>query len=342
MSAKEKRSRKLRKKLAEGGSTDEERPSVPPSRKRAEKDPRQKRFDVLLASAIVLLLAGSAVLIAVPRNASPHHIPAPRIDWATHEANKAEEQALAREAQTEVLDVDVRAVGGELRKYNLAAAQNDQMTLMEVRTSLVRAVYKALPQGDRPLQALRAYQAYRFVEELHAWTKSGEVSEELRALGGDFITALERNAWCGPPDESGGRTLLMSDDVLVALYKDRWNDLTGLGQNPAFALTVDENRLRFGFLLAFPFRKKLYGPAEAELTAFKVGQARLATITKLTAVDPAYPAAYARGIVHFQMGRWELASAAFKQHLEEKEDGPYTLRARNYLRNSLSLIQASR
>jgi len=296
----------------------------------------------MLAAAIVLVLAGSAVLIAVPRNTSPHHVPAPRIDWAALEATKIEDQALAREAQTDVLDVDVRAVGGELRKYNLAAAQDDQQTLMEVRTSLVRAVRKAMRHGDRPLRALRAYQAYRFVDELHAWTKTGEPSEELQALGGDFITALERNAWCGPPDRSGGRTLLMSDEVLVALYKDRWNDLTGLGPDPKYALTVDENRLRFGFLLAFPFRKKLYGPAEAELTAFKVGQARLATIEKLSQVDPTYPTPYARGIVHFQMGRWELASAAFQRHLEEQENGPYTLRARNYLRNSLSLVQTGR
>jgi len=311
------------------------------SRKRP-KDPRQQRFDVLLASAIVLLLAGSAVLIAVPRNTSPHHVPAPRIDWPALAATKATDVALAREAQTEVLDLDVRAVGGELRRYNLAAAQDDQRTLIEVRTSLVRAVTKALRHGDRPLRALRAYQAYRFVEELHAWAKTGEQTEELRALGGDFIATLERNAWCGPSNRTGSRSLLMSDDVLIALYKDRWNDLTGLGRDPTYGLTVNENRLRFGFLLAFPFRKKAYGPAHHELEAFKLGQLRLATIEKLAAVDTAYPSAYARGIVHFQMGHWELAAASFQQHLDEKEDGPYTLRARNYLRNALSFVEKSR
>ncbi|MEM1033769.1 MAG: hypothetical protein AAGN82_25770 [Myxococcota bacterium] len=297
-------------------------------------DPRRRRFDAALAGAIVVTLAGSAMLLAVPRNATPTHVPLPRVDAPALALTQREDIALARQAQTEPLDVDVRAVGGELRRYNRAAADDDQVTLVQVRTSLVRAVGKALRRGDGPLRALRAYQAYRFVEELRTWTQKGTQSDELKALGGDFVATLERNAWCVPETP---RTPVMGEDVLVVLYKDRWNDLTGLGPDARFALTRDEERLRYGFLLVYPFRKRVYGPAGAERTAFLIGRQRLATIDRLAAVDDAYPDAYARGIVHFQMGRWEAAGASFQRHLNAAEDGPYTLRARNYLRHALDL-----
>jgi tetratricopeptide (TPR) repeat protein len=64
-------------------------------------------------------------------------------------------------------------------------------------------------------------------------------------------------------------------------------------------------------------------------------QYRLKKIDEIAALDPAYPSDLARGIVLYRLGRFLPAVQAFRRHLEASPDGPFTLRARGYLRAAL-------
>ena len=58
-------------------------------------------------------------------------------------------------------------------------------------------------------------------------------------------------------------------------------------------------------------------------------------IRELARVDPTFPGALAEGVVLFRLGRYEAAAVAFERHLAAFPDGPWTLRARNYLKAAL-------
>ncbi len=184
---------------------------------------------------------------------------------------------------------------------------------------------------------LRAYQMRRFIAELRRWQADGIESDELTALGGDLVKALRRNRWC----RSGGRELVMDGRVLRVLFKKRWNELTGLRQGP-FALTLDEDRLRYGFLIEHPFvrDKQASLAATPKVTAARQEAARLRMIEKLAKRDPAYHADLARGVVLYQLDRFAVAGEAFRRHLAARPDGPHTLRAQNYLKAALDHTRA--
>ena len=54
-------------------------------------------------------------------------------------------------------------------------------------------------------------------------------------------------------------------------------------------------------------------------------------IDEVLALDPTYPADLAKGVVYFRHHSYELAAKSFTTHLEEHPDGPYNVRAQNYL-----------
>jgi len=169
--------------------------------------------------------------------------------------------------------------------------------------------------------------------ELRQWQDSGEESDELRALGGDFIATLQRNRWC----RGAARELVLSERELRVLYKKRWNDVAGLAK-PPFTLTLDENRVRFAFLINYPFllhRRAELSRADPGGEALIVTAARLRAIERLAALDESYPGDLAQGVVRYQTGRYGMAAAHFQRHLEKHGEGPYTLRVQNYLKASL-------
>jgi TolA-binding protein len=59
---------------------------------------------------------------------------------------------------------------------------------------------------------------------------------------------------------------------------------------------------------------------------------RLDHIGRLAAIDPAYPADYARGVVSFRRGDFGASAKAFEAWLQAHPGGPMSLRAQNFLR----------
>jgi hypothetical protein len=270
----------------------------------------------------------------VPRAAEPAEVPLPLLDGRALGAAMRHDDELGRLAEREVLDTDVRAVGSELRHYNSAAAHRRDGELAQARRRLLAATRRALGRNEPQLLALRAYQTGRFVAELREWQRTGNEREELAELGGDFLAAMRRNGWCQGAD----RRLELDDAVLRAVYKKRWNDLTG-ADSAAFAPSLEEDRLRFGFLLRHPWvehdEPAPISPNDRLRWEARRNRARLDTIDRLARVDASYPAELARGVVLYRMQQFAPAADAFRRELDAAPDGPYRLRAQNYLKAAL-------
>lgn len=294
-----------------------------------------RHFDGWQPALLAIFLAGTTASLIVPRPVEPEELPAPSVDpRATRRIVAAdEERALAAEQSR--LDLDVRALGKAFRDYGRADADGDEAALMAARTEVLGAAARALGRGEEELLRLRAYELRSFLREVRRWESTGEETNELRELGGGFARMAERNGWLEP---GSPRRLLLDGTALRASFKKRWNEITGL-RGAAFDPPLDELRAFYGFLLEHPIVPGGQGEAarpmpEGERRAFE-DRFRLKKIDELSAIDPAYPKELARGIVLYRLGRYPLAVEAFRRHLERSPDGPFALRAQNYLRAAL-------
>jgi tetratricopeptide (TPR) repeat protein len=249
----------------------------------------------------------------------------------------AADEALAGAAEQEPLDPDVRALGSAIRAYGLADAAGDERALSAARGEAAAAAAQAMKLGEEGVLRLRAYQLRAFLREVRRWEATGEETSELRALGGGFLAMLRRNGWCV---EAPRRRVLMNDAAQRAAWKRRFSEVTGLtspSRASLFHPTLDEQRAFYRFVLARPIdpAAPLFSDDAGRIRAYH-DEYRLKKIDELAGLDPSYPAELARGIVLYRLGRYLPAVQAFRRHLDASPDGPFTLRARNYLRAALA------
>jgi hypothetical protein len=217
---------------------------------------------------------------------------------------------------------DLRAFGEAFRAYGNAEASSDMYEAVRLRKKLLEATARARSIGDRELLGLRAYEKRRFVEELARWEHSGTVSDEMTGLGGSFLSLAERYGW------TTDHRLAMGDAVRGIFFERRWNELTGLTEAP-YALSVDQSRVLYRYWLMHP-------PVETAVVSFAdacrlADEWRLRKVTEIARFDPAYPAALARGVLLYRLGRYPAAADALRDHLRSASGGAFALRARNYL-----------
>lgn len=290
-----------------------------------------------------MFLAGTAALLAVPRAVPVREIPEPAVRpdliSATLRADAGRAREIAAQATRGDLDHDVRALGDAVRAFGRAEADGDDAALERAHLRIDEQVRAALARSPDAVIALRSYQTRAFVSGMRAFEESGEASEDLDELAGNFARSAVVFRWY----DADERRLLADDAVLTALYKTRWNDITGL-TGAVFALTIDEQRAMLGFLIAHPAvamppLAEDAGPdaerARAAQEAVVADQRRLDKIRELSRLDPTYPGSLAEGVVMYRLGRFEAAAIAFERHLAASPDGPWTLRAQNYLKASL-------
>ncbi|WP_437542840.1 hypothetical protein WME97_31520 [Sorangium sp. So ce367] len=319
---------------------------------------------------VAVFIAGSAAILAVPRSVEPAELPLPLADARAIARVRDADITRAREAEELGLDAEVRELGSAIRAFGLVDADADhtEAELLAARARVTDAVGRALAQGDEAVLRLRAYQLRAFVREVRRFEATGEESDELRELGGDFLGLLRRNAWLGQGDAAqrgggeGARRVAMDGVVLGVLFKKRWSAIVGVQRDP-FAPALDEERALFKFLLARPLAaarsaQTLPAPPDEE-TAARLAQAggsgprapaaalraaearraeeqyRLKKIDELAALDPSYPRHLARGVSLYRLGSFMQSAEAFRSHLDQHPDGAHTLRAQNYLRAAL-------
>jgi len=278
------------------------------------------------AGAVIVLAALLAALLAVPRPVALDEVPMPRPDMrvlaALSEADRARADAISQQRPV----YDVRALGEAIRSYGVADAAADPQAGARLEI-LLRAVPPALQAGQEALLSLRAYQMQLFLEHVAAFARTGQETDELRELGGGVIPMLRRSGWVRR--QGHGYVVLPDRFALEILFRKRWNELTGLKDQP-FALTLHEHRKLAAFFLAHP---SVTSSAEDPLVRCRMAdEYRLKKILELAAVDKEYPADLARGILLARLRRPKQAVDALVLHIEKNPDGAYALRARNALR----------
>jgi hypothetical protein len=305
---------------------------------------RAKRDDWVLGLVPIVVGLVLGVLL-LPRRAEPEEIPLPIVDGRALARTEADDARLAAEP----LAADARDVGGAIREFNTRQAKQEgtesPATVNEARLAIDRALATIdPPRRESALLALRATQLEGFVAEVRAFEATGAESPELVALGGPFVRRLRDVGWCK------GHALAMDDSVVRVMFKSEWSALLGLDQGP-FALTLDEQRALYAFYLRHPhaptsIRRKL-DEARATAPSAKACDAlaqteriaaedwRIEKIKRLRAIDGAYPAPLALGIAYYRRGEFNASAQAFHDWIDAHPDGPWTIRARHYLREAV-------
>ncbi len=317
--------------------------------------PRRDPLEGWQPAVVLVAFAALVALVAVPRPVEPDEaLPDPRVDRRELARVTSADDALAAAAEQERLDIDVRELGSAYRAYGRADRAGQAEDLGGARRRLADVAGRALKVGEIEVAKLRAFEQRSLLRELRRWEATGEETDELVELGGSLLHMLGRNGWLVEPPVAPRRHIRMDDAALRVVFKKRWGQITGLEGGP-IAVTLDEERVLAGFLLRHPPSQvaaaadgptgtpgasKPAGP-DAELDAVEqrrlalVEGYRLKKVDELSRVDPAYPAALARGMLAYRMGRFPLAVEQLRRHLEAAPDGRFALRATNYLRAAL-------
>ncbi len=290
-----------------------------------------RHFEGWQPGLLAVLVAGVSAALAVPRPVPPTELPEPFLEPRALAAVASQDEALAVTAERRPLDTDVRALGSALRAYNRADAADDAEAVAQQRHDFAEASRAASAHGDQVLAELRAYQLRSFLRELRRWERTGEETQELAELGGPFLARARKNGW------SDGRVLLADEPVRAAMFKKRWNELA-MAHGPSLDLTTAEKVALLRFLILHPPRDASAGQLDprdrvgAQRVADQAEAYRLKKIDELKALDPAYPADLARGVVLYRLRRYPQAVEDLRRYLDDHPDGPNALRARNYMR----------
>jgi hypothetical protein len=249
-------------------------------------------------------------------------------------------------AHAQPIPAAVRALGTAVRAFHTLEAHGaPQSALGKAREDVDAALVDALGAGAEALASLRAVQLAGFLEETRRLEATGAASVELQALAGSFVSTMTAEGWFD------GHRLAPGEPELRVMFKEMWNAFLGLETKPELKPALDEQRVLYAFYLSHAQPDKAAREAlaaarraakderqcaaldEAERAAIETR--RLGRITRLAAIDPAYPALYARGVLSWRRGDYGAAALAFDRWLRDHPDGPLALRAQNFLRASL-------
>jgi hypothetical protein len=310
---------------------------------------RQRELRSALALSVVpvgvslltgmLLMPGGWVRAPIP-----DVLPLPVIDSGALRKTADEDRDRAARAVQAPLPGVTRKLGSALRDLHALEIKNGSPNDLDgAREAVDAAFIDAQSAGVDALAGLRAVQLEAFLHEVRHFESTGEESAELSALAGGFVRSMRSEGWCD------GRRLTPNEPQLRALFKQMWNNVLGIGAPSPLALSLDEERELFALRLSHPHlppnvrdsitiarrdaknERVCAAIAQTERKAFETWS--IVHIDRLAAVDPAYPAEYARGIAHLQAGDPSAAASAFRDWLGVHPDGPFTVRARAYLRS---------
>jgi tetratricopeptide (TPR) repeat protein len=316
------------------------------AREVARKD-RERRAGRWLA-IVPAIVAVVFLILLMPRATEPDSIPLPRADQRVLARIAREDDARAATAEAERLPGDVLAVGSAIRALNDADARDaDEAETADARRKLEGALRELRPRDslDEDLLALRAIQARRFLDALAHWEATGETTDDLRELGGNFVRRTAEAGWIV------GRRVLFSEAQRRIVFKTVWNVHLGVESRPPFALSLDEQRELYVFYLTHPhpsdmrrqtlavMRRDAKTPEACARVAVEERRAaelwRAEKIQKLGQIDPSYPTGYALGVAYYHAGRYDQAAEAFSMFIRAHPNGPYTLRAKNHLKAAI-------
>jgi tetratricopeptide (TPR) repeat protein len=308
--------------------------------------------DGRLLALIPILVGVLLAALLFPHDSAPDDVPLPTVDARAIERTERSDDARVSRAASAGLSAEVRALGEALRAFDTAEAKDAPRTPWpELRAAVDEARNLALEKGGiEAILDLRATQTSKFVDEVNAWRKTGQESDELAAIGGAFIRRMTLAGYVNGPK------LALGDRELRVAYKLKWNAVARFEDVPAFQPSLDEMRALYTFYILHPHaseaaRETLAAArknarTQADCDALEAGekiaieQWRLDKVEKLAAIDAAYPAPYARGVALYRAAKYDDSARAFEEWLRLHPDGPLTLRARNHLRAAIGASRA--
>ncbi len=305
-------------------------------RPRAQRPARSlaERLEGWEVGAIVVLIVALVSAVIVPRTAIPEDIPAPNISQRELDAARARNDRLVAIATDAELSPDVRLVGAQIRLLGRAEYSEDDAGASKALATLGKSVPAALEKHGDEMAALQTYQADRFAKSYASFLRVGRVSDDLIDLGGAALAEFRRNEWLTSLAEAP-RDL---DLILSAMFKRRFRAVIA-PRHPRLAPDPVEERALVGFLLKHPPPASVPG-TRREKKASR-GDYLLKRIDELADLEPDYPALYAKGIVFYRMQQFEAAAAAFDEYLQRVGNGPYRLRAINYMKAAIENSEGS-
>jgi hypothetical protein len=310
-----------------------------------------RKADARWLMALPLAVALVFGVFLLPWSVVPEGVPLPVPDFGALARVAAADHAAAERAKIQPLPGPVRALGSALRAYHaLEAHLADERDLGTARSAIDSELPEAFRAGDEALLALRAVELEGFLEEARRFEQTGQPSPELDALAGTFVRSMTNQGWCQ------GHSMAAGPAVLAVMFKEMWNGFLGLQGRPAFEPTLDEVRVLFGFYLGHPHpttnaRDQVEAMRRGARDARDCAAAdsierraterwRLERIGRIAAIDPDYPADYARAVASYGAGSYEASAALFRAWLDGHPQGPYTLRAQAFLRAALASARA--
>jgi hypothetical protein len=263
---------------------------------------------------LVVGMAALSALLVVPRQVEPEWVPPPRVDRL--EQRELQQREAQRSARARAgLPLELRAVGEAFRRFGRVSSAQDAGPELARKELLVRLAAAQARHGDERLLELRALQTELFLEAMAASSDSEPTPERVE-LGGSLFELGAKRGWFEPGPGRARR------DELSTLFRVYWADVLRLRRHP-FGPTLNEWRAYYRFLLSQPNRN-------AEARAHDL-QLKLGYVAALVREDLDYPSYLARGVLLYQQGNLQEAAAQLATHLQQHPDGPWTLRAKNYL-----------
>jgi tetratricopeptide (TPR) repeat protein len=264
----------------------------------------------------------------VPPVELPVPIAAPAQVAAALDADRARARRIRPELEREVALgaggplYELRAFGEAFRAYGRAEASRDTAAILARRSDMLAAFGRARALGDDQVVAFRALQTEMFLSAVQRWEISGAKEDDLIELGGPFLELVTRQHWV-----DAHRRLALTAALQSIFFRRRHCEIVGVSA-PPFALSLDESRTLYAFLLTHPLVEQDKTEAQTRRSA---DAWRMRKLDELARIDRAYPYELGRGVLFCRMGQYEAAEKAFRAHLSLSPDGPYALRARNYL-----------
>ncbi len=324
-------------------------------------DPRRTSLLALIPLTTALLLGA----LVIPRPIRPAEVPLPIVDGRALAAQEKADDAAAVAAREHPLDANVRALGALIRTFNALEVGGDpQAPLAQTRTELDRAVGPALEVGGvEGLLRLRAVQMQEFLEEVRRFEETGHRTTQLDEVAGTFVQGMTRAGWCLDPagrratwPPQGPVTIVADESVRRTAFKLVWAKLIGLEGRRELQPSLDEMRALYAFYFQHAHAPEAqhvsldYARAHASDAAACEGidaterQAALGwlmqKLKEYAALDPRYPFDYARGIVLYHRRDYAASAEAFRAWLAAHPDGPWALRARNFLAAAIEATNA--
>jgi hypothetical protein len=254
-------------------------------------------------------------MLVVPRNVPPELVPPPVIDRLTQRQERMLEAARAERARSG-LPIEVRSVGEAFRRYGRAAFSEREL-VPQLTAQLHRLASEAVRRvGTESLLELRAVQADLLARALDE--RPAQPSAVAVELAGGLLDAGLARGWLAPPPAGA------DEAELATLFRIYWGNSLGLAAHHPFAPSLNEWRVYYRFLLARPISSDPW-QRDGDL------RRKLEYVAALSQHDQEYPVELARGVLLYQRGAPAESAGQLRAHLERFPDGPWSLRARNYL-----------